>query len=247
MYARAKKSGDSVLIGNAENDLKEATAELSALGMFKADLATFTRMYEFMSQIIDYDSTDLEKLSLFARHLGPLLREKTPEEDPIDLSSVELSHYRLNLQGQKDLMLIKDGHGGLEPASAMGTGKGRSKEEEYLSKILDRLNELFVTDNLTNDDMLNYARTVRDKIGENVAVMAQIGNNSAEQAMLGDFAGALDDAVMDSSAAHENQMNQVLGSKETAAGFGRVVFEMLVAQMKSGQLEVGPPSSRRGG
>jgi len=36
-------------------------------------------------------STDLEKLSLYARHLYPLLRESTPEDDPIDLSSVELS------------------------------------------------------------------------------------------------------------------------------------------------------------
>jgi type I restriction enzyme R subunit len=56
----------------------------------------FTRYYEFMSQIVDYDSSDLEKLSLYARHLAPLLREKTPQEDPVDLSSVELSHYRLS-------------------------------------------------------------------------------------------------------------------------------------------------------
>ncbi len=206
--------------------------------MFKADLVTFTRMHEFLSQIIDYESTVLEKLSLFARHLGPLLREKTPEEDPIDLSSVELSHYRLSIQGQRDLMLVKDGHGGLQPGSAMGTGKARSNEEEFLSQIITRLNEVFITDNLTKDDMLNYARSVRDKIGENIAIMRQIENNSAEQAMLGDFAGALDDAVMESNEAHQNQMNQVLGNKETAAGFGRIVFDMLIAQMKAGQLEV---------
>ena len=56
--------------------------------MFKADLASLTRYYEFMSQICDYDSTDLERLSLYARHLAPLLREQAPEEDPIDLTSV---------------------------------------------------------------------------------------------------------------------------------------------------------------
>src|SRR5690606_11146574 len=130
--------------------------------------------------------------------------------------------------------------------SAMGTGKARSKEEEFLSQIIARLNEVFITDNLSKDDMLNYARTVRDKIGENAAVMKQIENNSAEQAMLGDFRSALDDAVMDSSAAHENQMNQVLGNQETAAGFGRIVFDMLVEQMKAGRRGDGPPSSRRG-
>jgi len=79
--------------------------------------------------------------------------------------------------------------------------------------------------------------------------MKQIENNSAEQAMLGDFASALDDAVMESGEAHQNQMNQVLGNKEVAAGFGRIVFDLLVAQMKGmkfGRIGDGPPSSRRG-
>jgi len=247
LYDHAKKSGDSILIGNAENDLKEATAELSALGVFKADLVTFTRMYEFMSQIIDYDSTDLEKLSLFARHLAPLLREKTPEEDPIDLSSVELSHYRLSLQGQKDLMLVKDGQGGLQPGSAMGTGKARSKEEEFLSKILERLNELFVTDNLTDNDVLNKANTDADKMLENQTVVTQVENNTREQAMLGDFRSALLDAVMDSHEAHSNIMGQILSNDAVTDKYGRIVFDLMVTKMKAGQLGAGPPSSRRGG
>lgn len=34
--------------------------------------------------------------------------------------------------------------------------------------------------------------------------MSQINNNTAEQAMLGDFSKAIDDVVMDSSEAHQN-------------------------------------------
>jgi type I restriction enzyme R subunit len=240
LFDRTKKTGDAVLMANAEGELKAAKKELEALGLFKADLMSFTRYYEFMSQIVDYDSTDLEKLSLYARHLAPLLREKTPEDDPIDLSSVELSHYRLSMIGHQDLLLVKDSHQGLEPGSAMGTGKARDKKEEFLSQIIQRLNEVFVTDGLTEKDLLNYAYTVRDKISENASVMAQIENNSPEQALLGDFATALDDAVMDSSEAHQNQMNQVLNNKEVAAGFGRIVFDLLVAQMKARQVEGGP-------
>ena len=48
----------------------------------RADLVAFTRYYEFMSQIVDYDSHDLEKLSLYARHLAPLLREKIARRGP---------------------------------------------------------------------------------------------------------------------------------------------------------------------
>jgi type I restriction-modification system DNA methylase subunit len=43
----------------------------------------------------------------------------------------------------------------------------------------------------------------------------------------------------------ENQMNQVLSSKNVAADFGRIVFDLLVAQMKAGQIDRGPPSSQR--
>lgn len=232
LFERTKKAGDAVLIANAEGELKEAKKELDALGMFKADLMSLTRYYEFMSQIVDYDSTDLEKLSLYARHLAPLLRENRPDDDPIDLSSVQLSHYRLSMRGKRDLELVKDGYEGLQPGSAIGSGKARERQDEYLSQIIQRLNDLFVTDGLTEADLLNYARTVRDKISENTAVMQQIENNSAEQAMLGDFANALDSAVMESSEAHQNQMHQVLSNKDVAAGFGRIVFDMVVAKMR---------------
>ncbi len=231
LFDHAKSVGDPTFIANAEADMKQAKTDLDALGIFKADLMSFTRYYEFMSQIVDYDSSDLERLSLYARHLAPLLREKTPDEDPVDLSSVELSHYRLSKIKQQDLLLVKEGaETGLYTGGELGSGKARSKQEEWLSQIITRLNELFVTDGLTDSDLTNYATTIRDKISENEKVMNQIANNSPEQALLGDFAGAMDDAVMNSSEAHQSQMMQYLNSKELQAGFQRVVFDMLLAK-----------------
>ena len=60
--------------------------------------------------------------------------------------------------------------------------------------------------------------------------MNQIANNSPEQALLGDFPSALDEAVMESGDAHQNQMTQYLNSKELQVGFQRVVFDMLLAK-----------------
>jgi type I restriction enzyme R subunit len=48
--------------------------------------------------------------------------------------------------------------------------------------------------------------------------------------MLGDFAAALDEAVMDSSEVHQNQMTQYLNSPELQAKFQSVIFEMLLAK-----------------
>ncbi len=96
-----------------------------------------------------------------------------------------------------------------------------------MSQILARLNELFMTDGLTENDLVNYAYTIRDKVRENKSVMDQIQNNTPEQAMLGDFPKALDDAVMDSSEAHQNQMMQILSNRQVAEGFARVVFDLI--------------------
>lgn len=229
MFERSKASGDAVLIANAENSFKECKQEKDALEIIKKDLGSFTRFYEFMSQIVDYDDKDLEKLSLFARHLRPMLREKMDDDDDIDLSNVVLSHYRLSKIREQDLKLKEDAPDyGLEPGSDMGSAKAKDKKEEYLSIILKRLNELFITDELTNDDMLNYARVITDKVRENERVMHQIQNNAPEQAFLGDFPQAVDDAVMDSSDAHQNQMMQILSNPQVAKGFAKVVFDMLM-------------------
>ena len=228
IFERTKKTKEAVLIANAENSFKECKQEKDRLEIFKKDLGSFTRFYEFMSQIVDYDDKELEKLSLYARYLRPLLREKVVQEDEIDLDNVVMSHYRLSKIRQQDIELKEDAEGyELEPASDMGSAKAKDKNEEFLSQILSKLNDLFVTDNLSDGDLINYAYTVRDKLAENGTVMKQIENNTAEQALLGDFPHAIDDAVMDSNEAHQEMMIQYRSNSEVARGFARVVFDML--------------------
>lgn len=181
-----------------------------------------------MSQIVDYDDPSLEKLSLYARNLSPLLREQLTDEDDVDLNHVVLSHYRLMKIKQQDLALGEDeGAYGLKPGDGLGTAKARDRQEEFLSHIIARLNELFITDHLTEQDLVNYAYTVRDKVRENGKVMSQLANNSSEQALLGDFPKAVDDAILDSSVAHEEQKMQLLADPKKAAAFAKLVFDLL--------------------
>lgn len=82
--------------------------------------------------------------------------------------------------------------------------------------------------------MLNYAYTVRDKLAENEIVMKQIAaNNTPEQVMLGDFPKAMDDAILESSAAHQEQMMQLLSDPAKASMFARVILDMLNGQSMS--------------
>jgi type I restriction enzyme R subunit len=227
LFERTKKTGDAVLIANAENSFKECKQEKDGLDIFKKDLGTFVRFYEFMSQIVDYSDKDLEKLSLFARNLRPMLREITPDDEDIDLSNVSLSHYRLSKIKQQDLKLAEDAPEYLEPGDGLGTAKPSEKQEERLSTIIARLNDLFVTDDLSEDDMVNYAYTIGDKVRESETVMHQIANNSPEQAMLGDFPRVVDDAILASSEAHQTMMLQLLTDSSKAEKFQKLIFSIL--------------------
>jgi type I restriction enzyme R subunit len=230
IFERTKKTKDAVLIANAEKSFKECKQERDALEIFKKDLGSFVRFYEFISQIVDYDDKELEKLSLYARNLRPMLRETVMDDDEIDLNSIVLSHYRLSKIRQHDLALQQNtDEYKLEPADAMGTAKAKDKKVEFLSQIVVRLNELFITDQLTEKDLVNYAQTISDKVRENKKVMQQLATNTAGQAMLGDFPQAVDDAILDSSEAHRNQMMQLLSDPKKAAGFAKVVFDLLAA------------------
>ena len=57
--------------------------------------------------------------------------------------------------------------------------------------------------------------------------MKQIASNTAEQAMLVDFTKAVDDAIMDSSEAHNNQMMQLLSNPAKEGDFANIVFDLL--------------------
>ena len=231
MFERVKKFNDPVVTANAENSFTECKKAKDALEIFKKDLGSFVRFYEFMSQIVDYDNKELEKLCLFARHLRPMLRETITDEDDVTLDDVMLSHYRLSKIRHQDLKLAEASSDyKLEPGDELGTAKPKDKKEELLSQIITRLNELFITDELTDKDLVNYAYTIRDKISENDLVMKQIANNSPEQAKLGDFIKAIDDAIMDSSDAHQNQMMQLLSNPSRSANFARIVFDLLLAK-----------------
>ncbi len=228
MFERTKRTKDAVLIANAENSFKDCKQEKDALEIFKKDLGTFVRFYEFLSQIVDYDDKNLEKLSLYARNLRPMLREVESDEEVVDLSNVVLSHYRLSKIRQQDIQLKEEAEDyELEPGDALGTAKAKDKQEELLSQIVAKLNELFITDELTEADMVSYAYTVRDKVRENTLVMHQLANNTPEQAMLGDFPKAVDDAILGSSDAHQNQMMQLLSDPRKAEQFSKLIFAML--------------------
>ena len=131
--------------------------------MFKKDMVTFIRLYEFLSQIIDYGDEELEKLWAFLKGLLPNLKT-VAEIEEIDLSGVELTHYKLHKQNEINISLVGDIE--LPNGGEQGTGVAKDPEKVFLSKVVEMMNALFQGD-FTDDDVLNYARTISDKVMEN--------------------------------------------------------------------------------
>ena len=232
LLENAKKSQDNKLILNYEHDLKEAYEKKNALELFKKDMISFVRMYEFLSQIVDYSDIDLEKMWAFTKGLIPNLKTANITPD-IDLSSIELTHYKLHKQNELDIKL--NGNQTIDPISDVGSGIAKDPEKEFLSHIVQKINSLF-EGNFTDDDVLNYARTITDKVLENNKVVDQVKNNTKEQAMLGGFEIAINDAVISSLDAHQSMATQVLSQDKVRDGLANIVYELILKGLKAKDL-----------
>ena len=75
--------------------------------------------------------------------------------------------------------------------------------------------------------MLNYARTIKNKVQENQRVITQIANNTREQALLGDFPQAVQEAILDSNEAQQKQMMKLLSMDDKFGQFMNTIYDMM--------------------
>lgn len=204
------------------NDKKET----DALEIFRKDLGNFTRTYDFLSQIINYEDTDLEKRSVFYRHLLPLIKEGN-SRTLIDLSEVELTHYRLADLGKHKFSLgERSDEDKLKPLTDIGSGVPRDPQLAYLSQIIAQMNELFEGD-LTEADLLNYAHHIRDKMLEDETLAQQAATNTKEQFALGDFRQVMMDKIIEGLDSYQSMASQVLNEKRIQEGFASILLELV--------------------
>ena len=202
----------------------------SEFDTLKKDLITFVRMYEFLSQIIDYEDESLEKLWAFVKHLSPNLKNYKTKE-PIDISMVKLSHYKLQKQEEQSISLSGE-DSKLKSGNPLGAVP-REPEKELLSYILGEMNNLF-SGEFSNDDKLNYLKTITDKMAENQKVLDQVRNNTQEQAMMGGFGESMNDAVIESMEIQQDIATEVLTQERVMNSLAKMVYNILKEQEGEG-------------
>ena len=212
---RLEKSGacEADLI-NAQRCVKEAETSLNSLDLFKKDLNSYVRFYEFISQIIPFEDAELEQLNVFARHMLPLLREEVLDQDDIDLTSVVLSHYHLKSKRTQDLRLQEGKGEYLTGTTGVGSGTAKGGEKDLLSNILSRLNDLFGVD-ASDSDKLDFIQGTVAKVVQNQTVMDQIRYNDDEAVLRGDLPQALQDAVIERLSTQSGLSTEYLSADES--------------------------------
>ncbi len=225
---KAEKDGDEKSLHNLSLEREEASKAKKALEIFKKDLTTFVRMYEFLSQIVDYQDEELLSLYVYAKGLLPNLKT-IDEKDPIDLSAVELTHYKLHKQKEESIRLDEEAHP-LPPLNP-GEAKPHDPDKDLLSHIVREISALFEGE-LSDKDILNFTRTIGDKMMENEKVVHQVKNNNKDQAMMGGFSDAISTAVIESLDIHQKLATQLLSEDSKMNLFANMIYEMVSTGLK---------------
>ena len=151
---------------------------------FRGQLTAYRNLYAFLSQIIPYQDTDLERLYAFVRNLLAKLPPPGDGQGFVLDDEVALRYFRLQQMSEGSIDLSQGESDPLKGPTDVGTARAKD-EEVTLSSLIDRLNERFGTD-FTEADQLFF---------DQIRASAENNENIAEAARANsfqDFASYLD-------------------------------------------------------
>lgn len=142
--------------------------------VFKKTLLSYKSLYSFLSQIIPFYDSDLEKLYAYGRFLLTKLpkRDSGPGYDFDD--DVALKYYRLQKISENESIGLESGGGTVTGPTSVGTGQVRDGRA-YLSTIIETINDRFGT-NFTHADELFFEQIKADAGSDRELVQAAMVN-----------------------------------------------------------------------
>jgi len=133
-------------------ELQERNEEEAEL--WRGKLHAFRNLYAFLSQVIPYQDSDLERLYSYLKHLAlKLPKRKSGPGYQFD-DEVQLEYYRLQKISDGSISLREGTAKPLDGPSEVGTAKVHD-EKVALSKLIDIINERF-GENLNDADQLFF-------------------------------------------------------------------------------------------
>lgn len=149
--------------------------------LWRSKTTSFRNLYAFLSQIILYQDSDLERLYIFLRHLASKLPRRSNEAQYDFDNNVRLEYYRLQKISEGSIGL-KEGYARpLDGPREVGTGAVHDSSVP-LSQLIDIINDRFGTD-FNQADQLFFDQIVEAAThSEDLQQAAQV--NSADKFVL---------------------------------------------------------------
>ena len=229
-WEKAKDANDSKQMDNADRQRSELTKERDELMIFSESLGKFVRSYEYIAQLIDFADPELEAFASYARLLRKRLKGLPPEQ--VDLAGLQLTHYKIVYSG--GLAIKENDAEGLYGIADNGMREPRDRARKFLSELVDQLNAALGKE-IGDTDKVAFAVHVSEKLRHDAVVMAQIKNNSREQAMKANLPTAAIQAIVDAMNTHQSLATTLLSDEHKRTMFVNVVYELL-AQDKAAEL-----------
>lgn len=124
---------------------------------FKSNIVGFRNLYSFLSQVIPYQDSDLEKLYTYLRFLYLKLPKRTTNRYELE-GEVALKYYRLQKISEGSIDLSVGEPDPIYGPTDVGTAKIR-EDNVLLSTLVDQLNERFGTE-FTLADQLFFDQVI---------------------------------------------------------------------------------------
>jgi type I restriction enzyme, R subunit len=201
---------------------------LDELRTFRKDCASYVRLYDFMSQVVDYATSDLEKLAEFLRQLSRIL----PSDDAAvsaDVSGLELRRVRQIDQGKADIGLSGDQD---TPSLPGITGVGshvprQDPQQELLSEVVARINKLFGAE-FADPQIEGFIVAAAGMAEEDPRIADQIDHNALDQFMASpELRETLTDAAVLNEGAFGKLTGALTGENDRADEIIRIIGQYL--------------------
>ena len=196
---------------------------------FRSALQSYIRLYGYISQLITFTDVALEKLYVFGRSLN----KKLPKRDHPDLqdvlASVDLDSFRVQ-RTHDSLQLSLEA----EDSEVEGIGSGvaiiRDPEQDFLSNIINALNDAYQTD-FTTEDKVDIA-TISQKVHENEELRQVIEGDNTETNKRYKFEQVVDDILLD-FVNSKLELYKKLSKQEVKADLKRQLYQAYREQPSS--------------
>ncbi|BAZ87912.1 type I restriction endonuclease subunit R [Dolichospermum compactum] len=191
--------------------------------VWRKKLTAFRNLYSFLSQIIPYQDSDLERLYIFLRYLSSKLPRR-PQEAQYDFDSeVQLEYYRLQKISEGSIELRKSNAHPLDGPKDIGTGIARENTVK-LSQLIDIINNRFGTD-FNQADQLFF-----DQIVETAANSDEL--QQAARVNSADKFGLLFSQMLESLFVERVDQNEAIFARYmNDSDFQKVVADWLVGEV----------------